>query len=560
MLGATLAARRACRLFCQSVFPDAEGNATAAIINFPDPGPDGRMTCLSQGARMVRRADRRSLARPACRNRPHPPQGNPDMPILCAHRPLAPLLARATITLSALAAFGFPPPASAQTVAITGGTVIDGTGAAPVPNGTVVFADGRITQAGPADQVEIPASATTIDATGKHVIPGLMDGNLHLFLNLDLETLILHEHRLHEIVLEAAQIALKSGQTTVFDTWGPRAALATARDMINGGEAPGSRIYLAGNIIGFTGPLGADFRASHAPYVSQAFVKRINETWEEGTGRELLWLAPDSVASVIRSYTTLGMDFLKYGGSGHVDMNLISFSERVQRVIVEEGHRAGMTVQTHTTSVESFDMAIEAGVDIITHCGISGPTVPLPVEAIRKMVDRGIACSVLPITQRRLDALEANSPEGLTPYMRIGAINRRNLIQAGATLLVSTDAGIEHPVLRAESPTLAADTVDSRVKLGEGHFNALVGLEELGMAPMEVLKSATSNIASAYRLDGEIGTLQPGRWADIVILDADPLESAHNYRSIHMIVKAGRVVDRDALPVTPLISSLKARQ
>ena len=451
-----------------------------------------------------------------------------------------------------------PAPAAAQTVAVTGGTLIDGTGADPVADGVVVFVDGRITAAGPSEHVEVPSSATTIDATGRYVIPGLMDGNLHLFLNLDLETLILHEHRLHEIVLEAAQIALKTGQTTVFDTWGPRAALAKARDMINAGEAPGSRIYLAGNIIGFSGPLGPDFREAHAAYVSQAFVKRINETWEENTGRELLWMTPDSVADVIRNYTTLGMDFLKYGASGHVDMNLISFSERVQRVIVEEGHRAGMTVQTHTTSVESFDMAIEAGVDIITHCGISGPEIPIPMESIRKMVDRGIACSVLPITARRLAALEEHNPTGtLTPYMKIGAINRANMIRAGAKLLMSTDAGIQNPVLLAESPRLASDTVDSRVKLGEGHFNALVGLEELGMDPMEVLKSATSNVASAYRLDDEIGTLQPGRWADIVILDADPLESAYHYREIHMVIKAGEVVDLDALPVAPIISSMR---
>ena len=447
--------------------------------------------------------------------------------------------------------------AHAQTLAVTGGTVIDGTGSAPVNDGVVLITDGRITAVGAAGDVDIPGSATRVDASGKFVIPGLIDGNLHLFLNLDLETLIKHEDRLYEIVLEAAQITLKTGQTTVFDTWGPRAALTQARDMINAGEAPGSRIYLAGNIIGFSGPLGPDFRESHAPYVSKAFVNRINETWEEGTGRDLLWLSPDSVRSVIRGYTELGMDFLKYGASGHVDMNLISFSERVQRVIAEEGNRAGITVQTHTTSVESLDMAIEAGVDIITHCGISGPEIPIPMETIQKMVDRGIACSVLSITQRRMDALEEHAAERtLTPYMKIAKTNRRNMIEAGVKLLMSTDAGIENPVLLAESSTLAADTVDPRVKLGEGHFNALVALEELGMDPMEVLKSATSNVASAYWLDDEIGTLEAGRWGDVVILDANPLESAYNYRTIHAVIKEGKMVDLDSLPVAPIISSM----
>ena len=446
----------------------------------------------------------------------------------------------------------------AQTLAVTGGTVIDGIGGPPVSNGVVVVADGRIAAVGAVADVAVPADATLVDATGKYVVPGLMDANLHLFLNIDLETLIKHEGRYHEIVLEAAQIALKTGQTTVFDTWGPREALAKARDMINRGDAPGSRIYLAGNIIGFDGPLSADFRRQAAPHVSKAFVSRTNETWEQGTGRSLMWMPPDSARAVVREYAGKGVDFLKYGASGHVDMNFVSFSPAVQRVIVEEGHRAGITVQTHTTSVESFDMAVEAGVDIITHCGITGPTHHLPLAYIRKMVDRGVACSVLSITQRRLDALQKEVPDGvLTPYMKVAKVNHRNMIEAGAVLLVSTDAGIENPVLRAESETLAADTVDPRVKLGEGHFNALVALEELGMDPMEILKSATSHVARAYKVDDRLGTLEPGKAADMVILDASPLESARNYRRIHAVIKDGGIVDRDALPTSPLISSMK---
>lgn len=446
----------------------------------------------------------------------------------------------------------------AQTLAVVGGTVVDGSGGAPVGPGVVLSVDGRVAAVGVAGDVPVPPDATVVDAAGKYVVPGLMDANLHLFLNIDLETLIKHEGRYHDIVLEAAQIALKSGQTTVFDTWGPRQALARAREMINRGEAQGSRIYLAGNIIGFDGPLSADFRGQAAQHVSKAFASRTNETWEQGTGRALLWMPPDSVRRVIREYAGKGVDFLKYGASGHVEMNFVSFSPAVQRAIVEEGRRAGMTVQTHTTSVESFSMAVEAGVDIITHCGISGPTHHLPVEYIRKMVERGVACSVLPITQRRLDALEREAPDGtLTPYMRVAKVNHRRLIEAGATLLVSTDAGIENPVLRAESETLAADTVDPRVKLGEGHFNAMVALEELGMDPMEILKSATSHVARAYRVDEELGTLEPGKAADMVILDANPLESARNYRRIHAVIKGGAIVDRDALPTSPRISSPK---
>ena len=450
------------------------------------------------------------------------------------------------------------PGVAAQSLAVTGATVIDPLADAPLADAVVLMEDGRITAVGAAGAVDVPAGTEIIDARGKYIIPGLMDANLHLYLNLDLETLIKYEGRYHEIVLEAAQLTLKTGQTTVFDTWGPLGALARARDIINAGEAPGSRIYFAGNIIGFDGPLSRDFRAEAAAHVSKALVNRTNEAWEQGTGRDLMWMTPDSVRAAIREYTGTGVDFLKYGSSSHVEMYFISFSERVQRVIVEEGHRAGMTVQTHTTSVESLDMAIEAGVDIITHGDISGPVVPIPMETVRKLVERDIAVSALPITQRRLEALQQHNPDGtLTPYMAIGRENQTRMIEAGVSLLLSTDAGIKHPVLLAESGTIASDTVDQRTKLGEGHFNALAALEELGMAPMEILRSATSHIARAYEMEGEIGSLRPGMIADLVILDANPLEAARNYRSIHAVIKDGRRVDIDALPVAPIISVLK---
>lgn len=451
-------------------------------------------------------------------------------------------------------------PATAQVLAITGATAIDGTGRPPIADAIVLITNGRITALGSAAEVTVPKGATRIDGRGKFVIPGLMDANLHLYLNGDVESLVKLEDRYHEVVLEGAQIALKTGMTTVFDTWGPRAPLAKARDMIAAGQAPGSRIYFAGNIIGFGGPFSPDFRGMSADHLSKAFVKRTNDTWEQGTGRELLWMPPDSLRAAIRAYTALGVDFLKYGASGHVDMNFISFSERAQKVIVEEGHRAGKTVQAHVTSPESIDMAVEAGVDILTHGDISGPRYPIPQETIAKMVARGTAVSVLAVTRRQIESMEKHSPNGvLTPYMKIAAVNIRNMVKGGVRLMVSTDAGVENPVLLAESPTLVSDTIDARVKLGEGHFNALVALEEAGMAPMEILASATSNIARAYKVDRELGTLERGKIADLVMLDANPLESARNYRRINAVIKDGKVVDLGALPVAPVISRLKAK-
>jgi Imidazolonepropionase and related amidohydrolases len=261
------------------------------------------------------------------------------------------------------------------------------------------------------------------------------------------------------------------------------------------------------------------------------------------------------VRDSIRKYAASGVDFLKYGASGHVDMNFLTFSPRAQQAIVEEGHRAGKTVQAHVTSPESVDLAVEAGVDILTHGDMSGPTHTIAEETLKKIKAKDISVSVLAVTKRHREGIEKNMPEGvLTPFYRISHENIRNFVKYGIRVLVSTDAGIEHPILRAESRTIAADTIEPRVKLGEGHFNALYALEELGMDRMEILKTATSNVAHAYKLR-DLGTLEVGKIGDLVILDADPLQSARNYRRISTVIKDGKVVDLGALPAAPLISA-----
>ena len=451
------------------------------------------------------------------------------------------------------------PHVRAQTLAITGGTIIDGTGNAPVKDGVLVINEDRIAAVGSLRAVTIPESAYRIDARGKYVIPGLMDANVHLFFPFSLEMLVRYEGRYHEIILEAAQIALKAGLTTVFDTWGNREALVKARDMINAGQAPGSRIFLAGTIIGLEGPLTAEFIGEPPPgSASPAFVKHVNEEWQQGVGRELTWLDPEAIRPIVREYAVGDVDFVKYPSSGHRNLedSLIYFSPRVQRIIVEEGHRAGKTVQAHVTSVESMELALEAGADIITHGNITGPRAPLPEEIIQKLADRHIPVSVLTVTQRRLDAL-IDMGRKMGEDFKIAKINERNMIEAGVTLMISTDATLYNPIL---APAFDDPKVDPRIKIGEGHFNTLVALEELGMEPMELLKAATSNPAKAYQVDADLGTLEVGKIADIVILDGNPLEDARNYRRIHAVIKDGRIIDRNALPVAPIISSLQAAE
>ena len=446
---------------------------------------------------------------------------------------------------------GLAAPLAAQdTTVVSGATVIDGTGRDPLRDASVVIAGGRVISVGPSVSTRIPKKARVIPAEGKYVIPGLMDANVHLVYGVSIEFLARYEGRFEDLIVEAAQVGLANGLTTVFDSWGPLKPLLTVRDRIARGEIPGSRLYVAGNIIGFTGPFGRDFNVDAEKTTSKGFRTRIDELWEEGTGPELMWLTPDSLRLAIRRYAERGMDFLKYAASGHTQMEMLMFSPEQQRVIVEEGHRAGIVVQTHSTSVESLRQSIEAGVDLMQHCSITG-RVPMPETTMELIRSRNVWCAVQPVTAARLEVMipvAAAYPRRVfyDELFKVQAANEQRLVSARLPLLLATDAGIMNPDERDALPD--AMKKDQNTDHGRAHFLWFKAMAEKGMKPMDAILAATSNIARAYHKDGEIGTLEPGKRADLIILDADPLADIMNVTKIAAVLKDGAIVDRAALP------------
>ncbi|PHZ86741.1 amidohydrolase family protein [Paremcibacter congregatus] len=448
-------------------------------------------------------------------------------------------------------------PLQAETIAITGATIIDGNGGSPLKNGTLVIDGNRIIAVGKTRDIDVPAGARIIKAEGKYIIPGLMDTNVHLFIEMAVETLAKYEGQYDKLIIEAAQVALKAGVTTVFDSYGPRQPLVDARDAINLGEEIGSRIYLAGNIVGYDGPFSGDFWPDAKATTSPSFVKKINDMWVQDVGRRLVWMAPEQLGGALEPYLKKDIDFVKYGASGHSigEMHFLTFSEKAQDVIVKTVKGAGLTVQTHTTSVESLRIAVEAGVDLLQHCDVTGPVV-VPDSTIKMMAERQIPCAPLTMTvlgeEARIKFLKvfgASQPEANQEFIdsiQISRQNVRKMLDAGVPLLLSTDSYLNSK--RVEEWFGISDAVESLTVLGEGHFHWLKAMEERGMDAMTMLMSATRDIARAYKIDKDLGTLEKGMIADLLILDENPLKSSGNYKKIHMIMKDGRKVDRDTLP------------
>jgi imidazolonepropionase-like amidohydrolase len=262
-------------------------------------------------------------------------------------------------------------------------------------------------------------------------------------------------------------------------------------------------------------------------------------------------MTPEEVRGRVRTYIeTNRPDFVKYAASGHAatHFSYITFSQEVQRVIVAEAHRAGLTAQAHTTSPESLRMEIEAGADLLQHPDLSGMAA-IPEETLALIAQRQIPCATLFCTRRYLAWNDAHMSEPYRSFNQVKHQNHRRLVAAGARLLLTSDSGV-CPACAAENPLLGSFVTadDSPLIMGDAHFRWLHAAEELGMPPMDALLAATRNVAAAYKVDKDLGTLEPGKVADLLILDSDPLASAANYRSIRLVIKDGVVVNRDALP------------
>jgi imidazolonepropionase-like amidohydrolase len=444
--------------------------------------------------------------------------------------------------------------------AIVGGTIIDGTGQDPIRDGLILIEGQTITEVRARNSMTFPESFRKIDAHGKFIIPGLMDSNVHFVISngRSIEFMARFERRFEELIEEAAQVTLKNGITTVFETWGPLQPLKHVRDRINRGETQGSRMFVAGNIVGLSGPFGEDFNAEAEDAATAAFVKRINSMWEQNVGPELAYLTPDQLRGAVRNYISTGIDFLKYGSSGHGTDNsrFIVFSLEAQKAVVEECHQAGITVQAHTTTNESLRLAVEAGVDLITHCGVTGH-IALSDATVTKIIKKKIPCGIIPKTSKRYSIEMANNQQSrLAPLSNVTLEVWRNnllkLIEADIPLLLNTDGGLWSADYIAQFDP--EHWIDYGAILGEGLFIRAQGMADLGVSPMDIIQAGTRNIASAYQKLDQLGTIEKGKIADLVILNENPLVDIQNLRKIFMIVKDGKVVDREKLPLKKILS------
>lgn len=456
--------------------------------------------------------------------------------------------------------------------AIVGATVIDGNGGAPLADATVLVRSGRIAAVGARTQTAVPKGARVIDGKGKWVTPGFVDSNVHTSLYSGLENFARYEDRFTDIVIEAAQLHLKNGVTTVRDSYGMLGPLTRARDMIRRGEAIGPRMYVAGNIVGWGGPWSFSFTGRQPENLS-LLQEQMNDSITRGSGEELVNMSPDTLRAAIGRYLDKGPDFLKYGGTSHFgDPVFIGFSERAQKAIVETVHSRGRVAETHSTTPEGILMSLRAGVDLVQHPEVLD--VPISDEIVKEYADRKVVCAMLANTmtgapwreyerkrrtddstrQARADSARAKGIVQRTRTeaekkrdlgdrgMEIRRLNAQRLIRGGCITTIGTDNYL------GQAPEFRRDPKPAWQDPGTGSIAAIEGLVELGMTPLEAITAATKNGALSSHALNDYGTIEAGKSADLLILSADPTQNISNIRKLETVIARGIIVDRDALP------------
>ncbi len=402
------------------------------------------------------------------------------------------------------------------TFAFVGATVIDGTGKPPIPNATVVTADGKIVAVGPSDKVKVPPDAQRIDVTGKYIIPGLWD---------------MHAH--YEQV-EWGPIYLAAGVTTVRDVGNEYDFITQVRDAVNSGKALGPHMLLAGIVDG-DGPYAIGITRVNSPADAQTWVTRYHDS---GFQQIKIYssVKPDNVKAICADAHKVGMTVTGHIPNGMnayegVDdgMDMINHIHYIVDLLLPKDFDWRKSTWSERFKVmSSLDVNGEAGLKAVKffaeHHTVIDPTMALmemqnrPADVPAETLEPGIA-RVAPELREQLVS------GGVPPQF---AAEAKKITQEQLQLI-----GALH---RAGVPIVAG--TDQAVP-GFSVYHEIELYVQAGFTPMEALQAATIVPARAMKVDGDSGSLEAGKRADLDVLDANPLDDIHNLRSVRSVVASG---------------------
>jgi imidazolonepropionase-like amidohydrolase len=447
---------------------------------------------------------------------------------------------------------GTPPPPRA----LVGATVVDGTGAPPIPNGVVLIRDGRIECVGSREACPVPEGVETLDLTGRYVAPGIVDAHVHFSQTgwadgrpdaLDLRDI--HPYDETSASLESHperwfRSDLCSGVTAVFDVGGYSWTSSMAARTDTDSRAP--RVTAVGPLL-----------------------STIDHWVNLPADRQFIFLKDEAAARE-------GVRFLASRGAPAVKVWYVVNPEHPVQASApavlaagEAARSAGLPLIVHATGLAEAKVALRAGARLLVHSVFDMPvdqefidlakangTIYCPTLTVLRgyqrmgeavmahkapEIDDPNGC-VDPATRDKLaevarrDLTKSLMQESLARWTartetgeRIGAQNLKRVSEAGITIAMGTDAG--NP-LTLHGPAVYAE---------------MEAMQAAGLTPMQVLVASTRGGAEAMGRGKDLGTMEKGKWADLVVLDADPTATVANLRKLRYVVRGGVVRSSEEL-------------
>ncbi len=380
---------------------------------------------------------------------------------------------------------------------------------------TILVEGGRILAVGSAQEMEakLPIGARVIDLGNQTVLPGLIDCHTHLTFSPNLiGPAGLHMSVPREALLGArnARVTLEAGFTTVRNLAAHGYADVALRDAINSGDVPGPRVVASGPALSITGG-----------HFDQNFLAPQFHATSDGVA--------DGVAGVtlkVRENIKFGADVIKFMATGGVlsegdDPRLEQYSPEEMRAIVETAHGLGRKVAAHAHGALGIRNAVLAGVDSIEHGTY------IDEECIRLMKERG---TYLVPTLYLLEWFPEHASQlGMTPgvlekarvVMGLAGKNIGAAMRSGVKIAFGTDAAVYPHGLNAHE---------------------FAAMTRLGLTPLQAIQAATINAADLLGWTDRVGTLEAGKFADLIAVDGDPLADVTVLERVAFVMKDGQVV------------------
>jgi len=426
------------------------------------------------------------------------------------------------VTFAFLPAFAQTPAPTPtpKTVYIRAGHLFDGTGDKTRENMVIVVVGERIQKVSPAAEVSIPAGATVVDLSHATVLPGLIDCHTHLGARADRYDEIYNFKNTPFQGAFAATVnarkTLEAGFTSVRDVGSLPFLAVDLRNSINEGLIPGPRIVASGPGISITGGHGDLNNFSPQTRVSM-FPEERDFQIADGV---------DQIRHVVRAQVKYGVDVIKILTTGGVlskgdSPGAPQFTPEELKAAADEAHMAGRKIAAHAHGTQGIKNAILAGIDSIEHASL------IDDEGIRLAKEHGVYLVMDIYNDDYIlgKAIEFGLPkENVDKEKAIGKQQRENFeraVKGGAKMAFGTDAGVYPHGDNAKQ------------------FFYMV---KFGMTPAQAIRAATSSAADLIGRAKDVGTLEAGKYADVIAVTDDPLQNVRALENVAFVMKGGAVV------------------